>query len=48
MAAKVRYIAFFSDLTDGDTDGPFTIDHSTTSDFVLAFPGGRAGITVFL
>lgn len=46
MAAKVRYLAYLADFSDGDTDGPLRGVNETAADFVLAFPGGRAGLTV--
>jgi hypothetical protein len=46
MAAKVRYLAYFANYADGDTDGPLRGVNATTADLVLAFPGGRTGLTV--
>lgn len=46
MAAKTRYLAYLADYSDGDVDGPLLGVNATASDMVLAFPGGRSGITV--
>ena len=48
MAAKVRYLAYLANYADGDADGPLraVAIGDTTSDLVLAFPGGRTGLTV--
>ena len=43
MAAKVRQLPFFSNLGDGDTEGPFS--QKEYSDIVFTLPGGRAGLT---
>lgn len=46
MAAKVRYLAYLANYADGDADGPLRAVNATAADLVLAFPGGRTGLTV--
>lgn len=46
MAAKVRSLAFATDLTAGDADGPFRGKNATSTGLVFRIPGGRVGFTV--